>query len=286
MIPNNNLSILPFYGDVSEQDYKKFQSFGEVYPLIAEKSKLLPFQVRRDTRANVVNKLNLIDFVTGASINILAESQSAGLNLKRFENDGYDLIINPSALILPTQIIKAGQYYLEMGDGVENWFSEVFTVVNNVKGFTRLSYYDRDNLYYSGGHLDYSAPFKNYLYIKTEIGKPEYPFEEEAQKRDGVLFVEKQISEKKYKFEFLCPEYLCDALRVVRMHDYIQILDKGKKYNVENIIFEPKWKDQGNLAVMEVEFECDTIIKKIGKGVVSGGSNGDFNNDFNNDYNN
>jgi hypothetical protein len=237
MIPNNNLSILPFYGDINQQDYKKFQSFGEVYPLVSEKARLLPFQIRRDTRTNAITKLNLINYSTGASINILAESFGAGLNLKRFESDGYDLLINSSALIFPTLQMIAGQYYLEIGDGVENWFSEVFTVVNNINSFVKLTYSDRENLYYTNGHIDYSAPFKNYLYIRTEIGKPEYPFEEEAQKRDGYTFIEKQISEKKYKFEFLCPEYLCDALRIVRMHDYIEIKDGLKKYQIESTPF-------------------------------------------------
>jgi len=285
MIPNNNLSILPFYGEVSEQDYKKFQSFGEVYPLISEASKILPFQIRRETRENTINKAKIVSFETGAETNILTEFNGAGLNIKRFESDGYDLIINPSALIFPLFRMTAGQYYLEIGDGVENWFSEIFTVVENLSNYVKLTYHDRDNMYYTGGHIDYTPPFKNYCYIRTEIGKPGYPFEEQAQKRDGYIFIEKQISEKKYKFEFLCPEYLCDALRIVRMHDYIVLNDKGKKYQIENIIFEPKWKDQGNLAVMEVEFECDTVIKKVGKGILPANS-GEFNTDFNTDFNN
>lgn len=285
MIPNNNLSILPFYGEIGEQDYKKFQSFGDVYPLICERSKILPFQIRRETRANQISIAKLINFKTGVSVSVIPEMNAAGLVVKRFESDGYDLIVNPSALIFPSLIMEAGQYYLEVGDGVQNWFSEVFTVVNDVSQFLKLVYSDSENIYYNDGHLDYGAPFKNYLYIRTEIGKPEYPFEEEAEKRDGYTFIEKQISEKKYKFEFLAPEYLCDALRIVRMHDFIDIYNKGKRYNVHNIIFDPKWKDQGNLAVMEVEFECDTVIKKIGRGAALS-NNGDFNSDFNNDFNN
>jgi hypothetical protein len=89
---------------------------------------------------------------------------------------------------------------------------------------------------------------------------------------------------KKYKFEFIAPEYLCDAIRIVRMHDFVNIYFKGKKYSVENIIFDPKWREQGNLAVVETEFECDTIVKKIGRGITFAES--DYNNDFNNDFNN
>lgn len=205
------------------------------------------------------------------------------LSVKTF-ND-YDLLINNSVFIFPTLVLPAGKYYIKIEDSLNTWYSEVFTVVDDLSQYLKLEYWDSDSIAYSGGHIDYNNPFKNYCYLQTEIGKPEYPFEEEAQQRDGYIFIEKQISEKKYKFEFLAPEYLCDALRIVRMHDFINIYFRGKKYSVENIIFDPKWREQGNLAVMEVEFECDTIIKKIGRGIIPSG-NGDFNNDYNSDYDN
>lgn len=284
MIPNNNLNILPFYSSIEEQNHRKDYAYGDIYTLIAGKARILPFQINREHSAGTsVNKARLHNLKTGAEQNILSELQGAGLIVREYAGEGYDLIINPSALIFPNLTITEGQYYVELGDANNTWYSEVFTVVNEFSQFLKLTYWDKDSIAYTGGHIDYTPPFKNYCYLQTEIGKPEYPFEEQAQKRDGYIFIEKQVSEKKYKFEFLAPEYLCDALRVVRMHDFITIELRGKKYNVENIIFEPKWKEQGNLAVMEVEFECDTIIKKIGKGVVQTG--GDFNNDFNNDFN-
>lgn len=285
MIPNNNLNILPFYSSLDEQDHRKFYAYGHIYTLIAPNNKLLPFQINREHIANAVSSVTIIDVETGATTNILSELTSAGLNIKEFISDGYDLIINPSALIFPSLVLADGKYYLQISDGINTWYSEIFTVVTDLSKYLKLEYWDSENIAYSGGHVDYSSPFKNYCYLQTEIGKPEYPFEEEAQQRDGYIFIEKQISEKKYKFEFIAPEYLCDALRIVRMHDFVNIYSKGKKYSVENIIFDPKWREQGNLAVMEVEFECDTIIKKIGRGVAPS-QQGDFNNDYNNDYDN
>ena len=283
MIPNNNLNILPFYNSIDEQNHRKDYAYGDVYKLITERTKLLPFQINREHLASApITTAILYELKTGDSQDILTEINGAGLNIKEFTD--YDLIINPSALIFPTLTITPGQYYIEIGDGTNTWYSEVFTVVTDVSSFLKLKYYDIGNIEYTGGHIDYTAPFKNYLYIQTEIGKPEYPFEEEAQKRDGFTFVEKQVSEKKYKFEFLAPEYLCDALRIVRMHDIIYIYFKGQTYRVENIILEPKWQEQGNLAIIEVEFECDTIVKKIGKGIIPTG--GEYNDDYNNDFNN
>jgi hypothetical protein len=46
----------------------------------------------------------------------------------------------------------------------------------------------------------------------------------------------------------------------------------------------PKWQEQGDLAIVEAEFETDTVIKKIGRGVAVT-IRGDYNEDFNNDYN-
>ena len=222
---------------------------------------------------------------TNTPTSIAAEAQSAGLGSLEFASEGYDLIINPSLLIFPNIKLTQGEHYLKLRDTAGNtWFSEVFNVVRSAEPYLKLSYWDTDNFVTTDGHIDYSIPYKNYLYLPTEVGKPEYPFEEVAQNRDGYTFVEKQISEKKYKFTFIAPEYLLDALRIVRMHDHITILSKGVLYDVENIIIDPKWQDQGDLASVEVEFECDTVIKKIGKSISASGGIGDFNNDFNNDF--
>lgn len=285
MIQNDNLNILPFYSSIDEQNHRKAYAYGNVFQLISEKTKLLPFQINRTHRNNAINVARLYSFENGSYINILSELNAAGLSIKSFSADGYDLIINYSALIFPTLVIEAGQYYVQLSDGVDTWYSDVFTVVNDVSPYLKLKYYDIGNLYYNGGHIDYAAPFKNYVYLQTEIGKPEYPFEETVQERDGYTFVEKQISEKKYKFEFACPEYLADALRVVRMHDVIYIYFRNKSYKVDNIIIEPKWQEQGDLAIVKVEFECDTVIKKVGKGTIPQDT-GDFNDDYNDDYDN
>tara|TARA_R110000851_G_scaffold141057_1_gene278629 strand:+ start:5212 stop:6081 length:870 start_codon:yes stop_codon:yes gene_type:complete len=285
--PNNNLNILPFYDSVEKQHHRKFYAFEQTFNLISENVRLLPFQIKRDHSAgSTINKLNLLNLETGVSINILAGATSAGLGVLEFASEGYDLLINPSLLILPTTQMPLGKHYLEIGDTVGNtWFSDIFNIVRDTAQYLKLIYWDQDNFIHSDGHIDYSTQYKNYVYLPTEVGKPEYPFEEVAQKRDGHVFIEKQISEKKYKFTFIAPEFLLDALRIVRMHDHIEILSKGETYDVETIIINPKWQDQGDLASVEAEFECDTVIKKIGKSIVSSGGSGDFNTDFNNDFN-
>lgn len=281
MTPNNNYNILPFYSTIEEQNHRKFYAYGNVYTLISPNFKLLPFQIVRPTSENVLTAATLFKLGEATGINWLTEFEEARLHIEIYPD--YDLIINDSVLSFPELIIAPGQYYVVLQDGVNTWYSEVFTVVNDLTPYIKLEYWDPYRITYTGGHIDYTAPYKNYLYIQSEIGKPEYPFEEIAQERDGHIFIEKQISEKKYLFQFLAPEYLCDALRVVRMHSFINIYFRGKQYSVESIIFDPKWKDHGDLAVMEVEFQCDTVVKKIGRGVVFS-DEGDFNHDYNDDF--
>jgi hypothetical protein len=286
--PNNNLNILPFYDSVEKQHHRKFYAFEQTFNLISEYVRLLPFQIRREHSAGAtINKTKLINLDSGVSTDILSQATAAGLGVREFSSEGYDLIINASLLIFPSLEMEMGKHYLEIGDTAGNtWFSDIFNVVRDVTQYLKMSYWDEDDFIHADGHIDYSIPYKNYVYLPTEVGKPEYPFEETAQKRDGHVFIEKQISEKKYKFTFIAPEFLLDALRIVRMHDHIEILSKGETYDVETIIINPKWQDQGDLASVEAEFECDTVIKKIGKSIVSSGSSGDFNADFNNDYSN
>lgn len=285
MTPNNNLNVLPFYDSLDKQDYKKFYAYGNVFDLIAPNNKLLPFQISTPTHPSDIAIVYLWNIEKNTRVDITSECISAGIKRKRYAANGYDLIINDSALIFPNLIIENGLHYIEVRSSGTIYHSEVFSVKSGLSEYLKLEYYDSGNIEYNGGHIEYTHPFKNYCYLKTAIGKPEYPFEEVAQKRDGFVFIEKQISEKKYKFEFVAPEYMCDALRIVRMHDYINIYYKGQTYNIEDIVINPKWKEQGNLAVVEVEFECDTVVKKIGRGNNTT-SNGEFNADFNADFNN
>lgn len=125
--------------------------------------------------------------------------------------------------------------------------------------------------------------FKNRLYLCTELGRPDYPFEEQGESRDGYFFVQKQISEKTYRCTALAPEFLCDVMRFIRMADHVVVRDQfGRKYECDSFLISPKWQNQGYLASVEIEFQTDTVVKKIGTGVRRGDFNSDFNNDFNN----
>lgn len=283
MTINNNLSVLPFYKDISEQDWRKSYAYGDVYPLFSQAGFLLPFQIVRDHRANTITSVVLFR-KDGTQVGDITNNMlEAGLTIVPFALLGYDVILFPA--IFPMISMNDGQYYISIYDGIETWFSEVFTVVQDMSAYLKVEWYNDDNLVFAGGQCVFKNPrFHNFLYFATEVGKPEYTFEEEGENRDGYFFPSKQLSEKRYKFTILAPEYLCDVMRIIRMCDYVRITDKyGRHYDCDTFLITPEWQEQGNIAKVVVEFETDTVIKKIGKGfIVSTGA--DFNEDYNNDY--
>ena len=284
MTPNNNLSILPFYLDISRQNHRKDYAFGEVFPLFTPDRKILPFQIIREHRTNSITSVILKNLDGSIVANITTQMTGTGLKVNQYTSYGYDVIMYPGQLLLTTQTPE-GPYYIEIFDGVQTWFSEVFTVVRYVDQYLKITYWDSESLVFDNGRVDFSDNFAFNLYLPTQVGRPDYEFEEQVEKRDGYQFVEKQISEKTYKFNFVAPEYLLDAMRIIRMMDNVEVISKGETYDVDQFLMTPTWQEGGYLAGVEVEFQCATVIKKIGRGFVPA-DNGDFNNDFNNDYNN
>ena len=277
---NNNISPLPFYDDISLQNHRKDYAFGQIYPLVIYKNTLLPFQFCVSSGASISEaKLYTIGNVLVADI--LSNLKENGLILKAYT--GFKLVKYPGTL--PVNSIKhEGQYYIRLRlDTGKYLYSEIFTVTNRVDDCILLEYRNSYNFELNGGMVDFSDNFKFKLYIPTQIGKPEYDFEEEATERMGYTFIESQVSKKLYKFTFLAPEYLCDALRIVRLCNDKQITSKGQVYDLTTFNMKPEWEEQGDLAAVECEFETDTVISNIG-GYEPELLGGDFNNDYNNDF--
>ena len=71
-------------------------------------------------------------------------------------------------------------------------------------------------------------------------------------------------------------------MRFIRLSDIINVIDQyGNQYHCDTFLMTPKWETQGNLASVEIEFTCDTVAKKVGKGYPLLGA---YNDDYNNDY--
>lgn len=285
MTQNNNLSVLPFYTDIEQQNHRKSYAFGAIYPLFAPANFLLPFQIMRPTRGNAITNVWLWDRYGNVIANLTQNMKDVGLQIVRFQALGYDIIVFPAFLPMPTNMLD-GIHYLTISDGAQTWYSEMFTIVHDMTPYLKIEWWDVENFVFDAGQIVYRNPaFRNRLYFCAELGKPEYQFDEEGESRDGYYFPIKQISEKTYKCTVLAPEYLCDVMRFIRMADHVKITDKyGREYKVDTFLITPKWQTQGDLASVEIEFETNTVAKKIGRGLTMQ-NKGDFNNDFNNDFN-
>ena len=285
MIPNNNTSVIPFVTALEQQNHRRSYAYGAIYPIYVPQGVFVPFQICRNTRANAISYVRLFKADGTQVATITQQMNDAGLMIKRYQSYGYDTIIFPA--IVPMQVMnEIGQYYISISDGVQEWYSDVFTVVDKIDDYLKIDWYCEEDMYYRGGVITYTEPkFINTLYLEAQLGKPEYPFTEESEERDGLLFPIKQYTEKTYKFSCLASEAMCDVMRLIRMADYIRVTDGyGNEYQADQFLFTPTWQTQGDLASVECEFQTATIFKSIGRGVKVLAANGDFNIDFNNDY--
>ena len=268
-------------------NHRRSYAYGEVYPLYTPLGSVPPFQIIRVHNSATVSTatLHLPDGTQKGDIKSALDG--SGLKVQQYAQSGYDIVIFPS--LAPMAITtEEGRYYirLSMSDGTV-YYSDIFTVTGITGGLLAIQWYDFKDLIMDNGRIAYTDAngvqnYRNILYLNTQLGKPEYTFEEEGEQRDGYFFLEKIISEKTYKCVILASEYLCDVMRFIRMSDVVFIRDQfGNTYRADTFLINPTWQDQGDVASVEIEFTCDTVAKKIGRGVEV---LGEFNDDYNNDY--
>lgn len=282
-ILSNGVSPLPFYDDTIYQNHNRDYALGQIYPLVTYKNMLLPFQVVIAKGSTTVEEVSLINYNTGGRTDITNSFKENGLKIINYPSEDFDILVYPGNLPV-TDIKHEGRYYLAINiEGLGDIYSEIFTVSSNVDDYLLIEYSNSKNLRLKKGLVRFQDNFSFKCYLCTQIGKPEYIFEEEATERMGYTFIESQVSKKVYKFTFLAPEYLCDALRAVRLCDTRRIASKLQSYDLTAFGMEPKWEEQGDLAVVECEFETDTVISSVG-GFEQELLGGDFNNSYNNDF--
>ncbi len=283
MVPNNNLSVLPWYTSIEQQNARKWWVYGRIYPLFTPAMFLLPFQVMRTHRPDTPITSFEIYKSNGELLGDYTGQIGRHITIKELAD--YDVIVYTGQIPF-TPAFNNGQYYAVMSDGNDIWYSEVFTVVNDIEPYLKIEWWDTEDFVMDAGMIVYREPnFKNVLYLDSDLAKPEYTFEEEGETRDGYFFPIKQISEKHYRFKFFASEYLLDVMRFIRMADYARIIYHGQKYELDTFLITPEWEDNGDVASVEAEFNTATVAKKIGRGYIVP-TGGDFNNDYNNDFNN
>lgn len=289
MIPNNNLSVLPFYTSIDQQNARKWWTYGRIYPLFTPATFILPWQlitthIDEITPAQI-RPIELRNANTESVVMTFGDSFRSQITKKEFASLGYDVWVF-TGLLPVANSVSNGRYYIYLEIDQVPYYSEIFTVVNDIQPYLKLTWWDEQNFVMDAGTIVYTNPtFKNILYLQADLAKPEYPFEEEGETRDGYFFPTKQISEKRYKFRFLASEYLLDVMRFIRMADHAQIDYHGQTYSLDTFLITPEWESNGDVAAVQAEFDTATVAKKIGLGYVRS-LRGDYNDDFNDDFNN
>lgn len=256
MTPNNNLNPLAFYKSQNDMFRARPYNYGIKYPLYMPLNRVTPFQIIRGlsesttlTSAKIYNDrgVEVATVTSYMSVNVVTIGAS---KVMQFKCRNY-------ANLTP------GQYTMRVVIGNDTYYSEVFTAYANIGKLVKVEYYNADPIIFDEGALTYDNGFKFELYLCTEIAKPEYLFEEESTKRGGFTFVENQISSKQYKMVIAAPEYLCDAIRIIRLHDHVAITKDGNAYEAYNFTPSYQWNDVGDLAQVTITFESNTVLQKI-----------------------
>lgn len=262
----NNFSPLAFREKSMKATYKKWYAYGKEFALPFSTTELPPFQF---TVASLPSfdpttvEVFLVDEATGTRV-------ATGVKIKVDSMDGHGsvLYVSPGSNVY-AKSIEPGVYRAEFAipEG-ETYVSTPICVTDGIEtntNFVKLEYWNDEKLAYPNGFVTTGTDndFKFQMYIPTTFFKPKYEFEEEITKRAGYKFLELQTCNKVFGFNFLAPEYICDALRLVRLSDYIRFSHDGEYYNALNFEYTPDWQDNGYLAAIECKFETDTIIQKL-----------------------
>ena len=179
------------------------------------------------------------------------------------DSDGGNAYILCNGIPNITEYEGTRRMYLKMMYGSKTFYSAIFTWGSPCMC---IEWYDKQNLTFRDGQICYANGFKNKMYFDAELGMPSYEFEEEVSERNGYSYPLSQVSYKKYKFNILAPEEVCDVMRLIRLSDVVKIKYGEDLYNATSFLMTPTWQEQGYLANIECEFATDTMVKKNGKG--------------------
>ncbi len=262
---HNNFSPLAFRKKESKATYEKWYAFGKNYAIPASANTLIPFQF---TDVNVGE-------VQPDIIEVVAVNQETGEGIKTgvyvsrddMPEHGSVLYVSPGKNSF-REALPQGTYRAEFSIGTQAYISTPFCVIPGIETSSKyllIEYWNDEKIAYPGGFITTGAnnDFKYQMYVPATICKPKYEFEEELTKRAGYKFLELQTSTKVYAFTFVAPEFICDAMRLIRLSDYIRISHDGEYYNALNFEFDVDWQEQLYLAAVDCQFETDSIIQKL-----------------------
>lgn len=262
---HNNFSPLAFRKKESKATYEKWYAFGKNYAIPASANTLTPFQF---------TELNIPVFDPD-TIEVEAVNEETGDATKTGVYVSFDVMPEHGGVLYVSpgknsfrEALPQGTYRARFSIGDEVYISTPFCVIPGIETSSKyllIEYWNDEKIAYPGGFITTGAnnDFRYQMYVPATICKPKYEFEEELTKRAGYKFLELQTSTKVYAFTFVAPEFICDAMRLIRLSDYIRISHDGEYYNALNFEFDVDWQEQLYLAAVDCQFETDSIIQKL-----------------------
>lgn len=262
---HNNFSPLAFRKKESKATYEKWYAFGKNYAIPASANTLTPFQF---------TELNIPVFDPD-TIEVEAVNEETGESTKTGVYVSFDVMPEHGGVLYVSpgknsfrEALPQGTYRARFSIGNEVYISTPFCVIPGIETSSKyllIEYWNDEKIAYPGGFITTGAnnDFRYQMYVPATICKPKYEFEEELTKRAGYKFLELQTSTKVYAFTFVAPEFICDAMRLIRLSDYIRISHDGEYYNALNFEFDVDWQEQLYLAAVDCQFETDSIIQKL-----------------------
>ena len=262
---HNNFSPLAFRKKESKATYEKWYAFGKNYAIPASANTLTPFQF---TELNIpvfdpnTIEVEVINEETGE-----AKKSGVYVSFDVMPEHGGVLYVSPGKNSF-REALPQGTYRARFSIGDEVYISTPFCVIPGIETSSKyllIEYWNDEKIAYPGGFITTGAnnDFRYQMYVPATICKPKYEFEEELTKRAGYKFLGLQTSTKVYAFTFVAPEFICDAMRLIRLSDYIRISHDGEYYNALNFEFDVDWQEQLYLAAVDCQFETDSIIQKL-----------------------
>lgn len=262
---HNNFSPLAFRRKESKATYEKWYAFGKNYAIPASANTLTPFQF---------TELNIPVFAPD-TIEVEVINEETGEPKKTGVYVSFDVMPEHGGVLYVSpgknsfrEALPQGTYRARFSIGDEVYISTPFCVIPGIETSSKyllIEYWNDEKIAYPGGFITTGAnnDFRYQMYVPATICKPKYEFEEELTKRAGYKFLELQTSTKVYAFTFVAPEFICDAMRLIRLSDYIRISHDGEYYNALNFEFDVDWQEQLYLAAVDCQFETDSIIQKL-----------------------
>lgn len=283
-----NLSILPVYKTKEEQDFRKPYAEGQSAPIICGPYLLPFFFYTANPRPVAAISIDIFNTHDELVLAIPATVDRLNKYFKIIRLTSPDVYLIYFKCEQALESLKVGKYYLHLdlkgAASGQEFFTEVFSVVDTVHETLKLTWWDKENFKTDSGTIIYDGFFRNYIYINNPLGRPDYTYEEETTTRDGIIFPNKIIAKKTYKTNFLATESQLDALQLARLADFKILYDGEKRYNIQDLLLTPTWTNQSNIANVEVTFTTvESVIKKSARSITPF-EFADYNIDYNADY--